>query len=387
MASSKPRPTLKSLAQGLGLSVSTVSKALKGAPDVSADTVTAVREAAQAAGYEPDLRGVKLRTGRTFQLYYQKAVAPMQDVPDGIVAAQIETIASSLAGTRYQLQIVPWNTATEDPLPAIRRIVQGRLADGIVLDTTQPQDPRVRYLLEHNVPFVTFGRTELLSEHPYVDADNEQAAFVATQHLIQRGHRRIALISPPLAYTYALQRRRGYWAALRHAGLPVDPTLLCEGVQDARVARAMARQLAGMADAPTGYVCANEVSTLGVMAGLRDAGRRPGTDVELVSRDGAYISNYLYPPPPTLFLDIRTVASTLCDFLLRRIQGEGAETLQRVLPCELRYGELLRESSDERPRTKVFQFGSNAEPVPNSAATKHPRRVSDGFAPSTEPLP
>ena len=128
MASLKHRPTLKSLALGLGLSVSTVSKALKGASDVGAQTIAAVRQAAAEAGYEPDLRGVKLRTGRTFLLYYQKAVAPMQDVPDAIVAAQIETIASSLTGTPYQLQIVPWNTATEDPLPAIRRIVEGRLA-------------------------------------------------------------------------------------------------------------------------------------------------------------------------------------------------------------------------------------------------------------------
>lgn len=368
MVSLKRRPTLKSLALGLGLSVSTVSKALKGAPDVGAQTIATVRQAAAAAGYEPDLRGVKLRTGRTFLLYYQKAVAPMQDVPDAIVAAQIETIASCLASTPYQLQIVPWNTATEDPLPAIRRIVEGRLADGIVLDTTQPQDPRVRYLLEHNFPFVTFGRTELVSEHPYVDADNEQAAFVATQYLIERGHQRIALISPPLVYTYALQRRRGYWAALQQAGLAADPTLLCEGGQDARLARTMARQLASAPDAPTGFVCANEVATLGVMAGLRDAGRTPGQDVELVSRDGAHISDYLFPPLPTLFLDIRTVASTLCDFLLRRIQGESPETLQRVLPCELRYVELLRVSSDERPSGKVLKFSPTAEPVPNSAA-------------------
>ncbi len=387
MATSKVRPTLKSLAQGLGLSVSTVSKALKGAPDVSADTVKAVRQAAQTAGYEPDLRGVKLRTGRTFLLYYQKAVAPMQDVPDAIVAAQIETIASSLAGTPYQLQIEPWNTATEDPLPAIRRIVKGRLADGIVLDTTQPQDARVRYLLEHNFPFVTFGRTELVSEHPYVDADNEQAAFVATRHLIQRGHRRIALISPPLLYTYALQRRRGYWAALKQAGLPVDPTLLCEGVQDARVARRIARELAEATQAPTGFVCANEICTLGVMAGLRDAGQTPGTDVELVSRDGALISHYLYPPPATLFLDIRTVASTLCDFLLRRIQGEAVETLQRVLPCELRYGELLRESSDEPAHTKVFQFGSSAEPVPSFVAQDSKILADDGYAHQPESIP
>lgn len=381
MASSPLRPTLKSLAQSLGLSVSTVSKALQGAADVSADTAKTVRQAAQAAGYEPDLRGVKLRTGRTFLLYYQKAVAPMQDVPDAIVAAQIETIASCLAGTPYQLQIVPWNTATEDPLPAIRRIVEGRLADGIVLDTTQPQDPRVRYLLEHKVPFVTFGRTELLSEHPYVDADNEQAAFLATQHLIARGHRRIALISPPLVYTYALQRRRGYWAALQQAGLPVDPALLCEGGQDARVARSMARQLAGAADAPTGFVCANEVAALGVLAGLRDAGRTPGVDVELVSRDGAYISDYLFPPLPTLFLDIRTVARTLCDFLLRHIQGEAATSLQCVLPCELRYSGLPRVSSDEVRPAEVLKFSPTAEPVPNPATDGAKLPSSTGSTP------
>ncbi len=380
MASLQTRPTLKSLAAGLGLSVSTVSKALKGAPDVGAQTVAVVRQAAQAAGYEPDLRGVKLRTGRTFLLVYQKAVAPMQDVPDAIVAAQIETIASSLSGTPYQLQIVPWNTATEDPLPAIRRIVEGRLADGIVLDTTQPQDPRVRYLLEHNFPFVTFGRTELVSEHPYVDADNEQAAFLATQHLITRGHRRIALISPPLAYTYALQRRRGYWAALKQAGLPIDPALVGEGGQDARLARAMARQLVTTTDAPTGFVCANEVATFGVMAGLRDAGLTLGQDVELVSRDGAHISDYLFPPVPTLFLDVRTVASTLCDFLLRRIQGEAPGLLQRVLPCEMRYPKELRVSSDKHPAPKMLKSSPNAEPVPNFVVQGEKALHGDGPA-------
>lgn len=377
MVTLQQRATLKSLAQGLGLSVSTVSKALKGAPDVGAQTIAKVRQSAAAAGYEPDLRGVKLRTGRTFLLYYQKALAPMQDVPDSIVAAQIETIAGCLAGTPYQLQIIPWNTATEDPLPAIRRIVEGRLADGIFLDTTEPRDARVRYLLEHHIPFVTFGRTELVSDHPYVDADNEQAAFLATQYLIQRGHRRIALISPPLNYTYALQRRRGYWNALKQAGLSVDPALLCEGGQDASVARSLALQLAKMNNAPTGFVCANEVASLGVMAGLRDAGRTPGQDVELVSRDGAFISDYLFPPLPTLYLDIRTVAKTLCDFLLRRIQGEAAETLQRVLPCEVRYMTLPRVSSNEAQQKKVLKFGGVTEPVLKPSVNRKKRLANN----------
>lgn len=108
--------------------------------------------------------------------------------------------------------------------------------------------------------------------------------------------------------------------------------------------------------------------------------------MELVSRDGAAISSYMFPPPPTLFLDIRTVARTLCEFLLRRIQGEPAEALQRILPCELRYSGLLRESADEQRDLTVFQFGSNAEPVPNPVLQAASLPQGDGFAATPEPL-
>jgi DNA-binding LacI/PurR family transcriptional regulator len=143
------------------------------------------------------------------------------------------------------------------------------------------------------------------------------------------------------------------------------------------VARSLALQLAKMNNAPTGFVCANEVASLGVMAGLREAGRTPGLDVELVSRDGAFISDYLFPPLPTLFLDIRKVAKTLCDFLLRRIQGEAAETLQRVLPCELRYMTLPRVSSNEPQQKKMIKFGDAAGPVSKPSVYRKKRSANN----------
>jgi LacI family transcriptional regulator len=119
---------------------------------------------------------------------------------------------------------------------------------------------------------------------------------------------------------------------------------------------------------------------LGVMAGLRDAGCHIGDDVELVSRDGANISDYLFPRPPTLFLDIRTVASTLCDFLLRRIQGESVDSLQRVLPCELRYMQLPRVSADKKGVLNVIKLPDIAEPVPNSTLPANFLAASNGSA-------
>jgi LacI family transcriptional regulator len=331
---SQQRVTLKSLAAHLGLSISTVSRALKEAPDIGRETIALVKKTAAAFDYAPDLRGVKLRTGQTFTLVYLKAIYPLQDVPEGAVAAQIDAITSGLQGTPYQLQIVAWNPAHDDPLAALKRIVERRLSDGVLLDTTEPQDPRVRYLMEHKVPFVTYGRTELFTPHSYVDANNEKAAFDATRYLLNRGHRRIALMGPSLAYSYALQRRRGYLRALEEQGLPVEVDLVREDGQRARESRAVTAQLLSRHDRPTGFVCVSDSSALGVMAGIRDSAMQVGPDCEVVSRDSASLSGYLNPPIPTCYLDIGIVAKSLCEFLLRRIAGEPAEGLQKVFDCE-----------------------------------------------------
>lgn len=327
------KATLKSIASHLGVSVSTVSRALKSSPDIGRETIEMVKKAALEVGYVPDLGGVKLRTGRTFNILYLKAVHPQQDVPDGSVAAQVSAITENLADTSYQLQLMGWDPTNEDALP-LKRAVEGRLVDGVLLDNTRPFDARVRYLLQMNMPFVTFGRTELLTEHPYVDADNEKAAFDATSHLIRIGHKRIALIGPPLIFTYALQRRRGYLRAMEQGGLVADPALFSEEGVSARRNREVVRQMMTLADPPTGFVSTNDSSTLGILAGLRDVGRVVGKDCDVVSRDYSQFSNYLNPPLSTCYLDIYKVAATMSEFIVRSIEGEPAANLQRVFETE-----------------------------------------------------
>ncbi len=329
------RVTLKSLAAHLGLSISTISRGLKGAPDIGADTIELIRKAAQDCGYTPDLRGVKLRTGQTFTLCYLKAIHPQQDVPDGAVVAQIDAITSYLQGTPYQLQIVPWNPAQDDPLQLLTRIVTGRLADGVLLDLTQPQDKRVLYLLENDFPFVTFGRTELFTEHPYVDANSEKSAYEATRYLLARGHRRIALMGSQLAYTYNMQRRRGYMRALEEAGVASDPALIRADGLSAMLARSVVAEMIGQDNAPSGFICGNESSALGVMAGIRDCGKQVGIDCDVITRASTAMCEYLNPPLATCHLDIKQVADKLCEFLLRRIAGEPATSLQIVFDCAL----------------------------------------------------
>lgn len=332
-AAGAQRVTLKSLANHLGLSISTISRGLKGAPDIGADTIELVRKAAREYGYIPDLRGVKLRTGQTFTLVYLKAIHPLQDVPDGAVVAQIDAITRFLQDTPYQLQIMPWNPAQDDPLELLTRIVTGRLADGVLLDMTQPQDKRVLYLLENEFPFVTFGRTELFTEHPYVDANSEKAAYDAAQYLLARGHRRIAITGAQQVYTFNMQRKRGYLRALAQAGIEADPALIREDGLSANNARQLTNDMLAASNPPTGFICVNESSALGVMAGIRDCGKQVGVDCDVVSRASTAMSDYLNPPLATLYLDTQLVAKVFCEYLLRSIAGEPSSALQTVFDC------------------------------------------------------
>lgn len=335
------RVTMKELAAHLGVSITTVSRGLKGASDIGPETIAMVRKAAHDVGYTPDVRGVKLRTGQTFTICYLKAILPQQDVPDAAIAAQFDAIASCLKNTPYHLQIVPWNPAEDDAVAILARIVGAGQADGVLLDLTEPRDARVMYLLEHDFPFVTFGRTELFTEHPYVDANSEKAAYDATAWLLARGHRRIALLGAQLPFTFNLQRRRGYARALEGAGLAVDAALVRSDGVSARLARSVASDMLRMPDAPTGFVCVNESSALGAMAGIRDSGRTIGDGggngagaCDVVARVSTALNDYLDPPIATCHLDIQEVARHLSDFLLRRIAGEPVASLQRVFDCE-----------------------------------------------------
>lgn len=328
------RPTLKTLARQLDLSVTTVSRALKDGPEVRPETIARVKAAAAAIGYRPDPHAVSLRTGRTGVVAILFWEPQVDDVGDSSVAAIVEGVCRRLEGTANTAMVQLLLPGMEG-LDRVSRIVEGRLADGIILSGTTPQDERVRYMLEKRFPFVTFGRTELFTPHPWYDIDNELAAWQATQHLAGAGHRRIAAIDPPRHLTFAQHRQLGYRRALAEAGLRFDPALVVHGRLGAAESRAAVRRLMALRLPPTAIVCATGTVALGVLAGLRDLGLEAGRDVAVVSRDGTRLADYLNPPLPTCFASLSDTGWQLCDFLLRAIEGAPPEELQQLVPTRL----------------------------------------------------
>ena len=145
-----PRPTLKTICAATGLSLATVSKALRGSDQVRPETRAVVEEAARAVGYSQNLAGLRLRTGKTFQIAAVMTVPEAEsDEWEGVEYTQLLSgIAKAIEATPYRVALyaVPDHRAA---LAVIRRLVERREADGIILSGTRPEDARVAFLQQH----------------------------------------------------------------------------------------------------------------------------------------------------------------------------------------------------------------------------------------------
>jgi LacI family transcriptional regulator len=213
------RPTLKTIAFMTGLGVTTVSRALKDAPDIGEETRRRVQLVARQVGYRPNRAGVRLRTGKTNVI---SLVLNTDEQIMSFVSDIIYGISETLADTPYHLIVTPYSIRN-DPLAPVRYVVETASADGIIISRTEPDDARVHYMHERGFPFATHGRTETGIEHPFHDFDNALFARQAVERLAGLGRRRLALLGPPANLTYHRHMGDGFADAVAEAGLASHP--------------------------------------------------------------------------------------------------------------------------------------------------------------------
>lgn len=320
------RPTLKTIAEMTGLAVTTVSRALKDGPELSADTKARVRAVAAEIGYRPDRAGVRLRTGRTYVI---SLILDQNDELAEFARRIIIGISTVLRRTPYHLVVMP-QFRDADPMDPVRYVLDTGAADGIIFTHTRPFDARVRLLLERDFPFVTHGRTELASPHPFHDYDNHAFARRAAERLLARGRRRLALIRPPREFTYCRQMAHGFIQPVAEAG--AASTVVDEVDLDTSPAdlRAFARRLAERPDRPDGVVCASEIRCVALIAGLQDAGLTIGVDVDVIAKQTSDLFDHLSPTIDSFGEDLVLAGEELARLLLRRIAGAPVAELQSL---------------------------------------------------------
>lgn len=326
---------LKEFSASIGLSQTTVSRAMSGYPEVKQETRARVLEAAERLGYRPNISAQRLATGRAGAI--------------GIVfqgGGRFGPHSSEFMGglsTRLQRDGIDILVSTvetgEDEAAAYRRFAASKRVDAVIVHTPACTDTRIALLQALELPFIVHGRSEAKTPFAFLDIDNFGAIETATKHLVDLGHRRIALINGDTASTFARDRDRAYRKTLAARGFDADPALVGRGEFTDETGFRLTQAFLTLPAPPTAVIAGSMMSALGAMRAIRVAGLTVGRDVSLIAHDDVfpYLSpDNLVPAVTTTQSPIRAAGERIGDMALRLLQGEAPEALQEVWPVDLR---------------------------------------------------
>ena len=334
----KQRINIVKLASHLGLSVSTVSKALNGRDDVSKITKQRVLDAASELGFSPDPAGRRLRSGTSETIGFVLS-APQANFAHPFFLDLLTGIDQGLEKTSFQLVIVT-SKNPETEVDSFRRLVEQQRVDAVMFGRTRHDDSRIRFLQERGVPFVTLGRSETGSPFPYIDIDRAIAGRNGTARFIGMGHRRIGLLPTPPYLTMSQYLQEGYRAALDAAHIPFDPALVMECDFSEEDGLSGARKLLSLPNPPTAIMCGHDLIASGAMQAITETGKHPGKDVAIIGCDNHPIGPYLNPPLTTFSAPTIAAGKRMVELLLAHLNGKPVEGLQEIWAPEL----ILRAS-------------------------------------------
>ena len=327
IGASSARPTLKTIAEITNLGTTTVSRALKDAPEIGKKTKDRVKLVAEQLGYIPNRAGVGLRTGRTNVI---NLVLSLDQEIMGITSHLVRGLSETLSTTPYHLTVTPY-ALHNSPLDSVRYIVETRAADGIILSRIEPNDARVDYLVKHKIPFATHGRTEMGIEHPYHDFDNQRYAYDSVKRLFKKNRSRIALLAPPDNLTFFHHALAGYERGIndcglkpyRMPGITIDDSL--ETIEN------LSEKLFRTKDRPDAVISLSGGSTIGLCSGIEKAGLTLGKDVDIISKQTVNILPRFRSEIETVYEDIHLAGKELAEQVISSIEKTSNKKLQSIV--------------------------------------------------------
>jgi LacI family transcriptional regulator len=333
--------TLKDIAQALGLSVMTVSNAMRDSPGVKEKTRARVQEKAKELNYRPNLTARGLVTGQSRQV---GIIVPTLLHP--FFAQVLEALSSTLLQGGYALMI---SSSMENPEIEAATIEQhlGHRLDGLIIASCSNSTAKFQQLKEQKIPFVLIDRYFPRFKTNFVGVDDVAVGRIATEHLIAMGCKRIAHIRG-LEFTTGLGRFAGYKLALKKHGLKFDPALVspyvtADGKDWQQSYNAMRALLA--AKRPDGVFCYNDPIAIAAIDVALDAGLRIPQDIAFVGCDNLHYDSSLKAPLSSIDHHSDLIGVRAAEMLLRQLKDKKRKTDQHIV---LQPTLVVRQSSQRK---------------------------------------
>ncbi len=336
MAVNKRRISLKDLARELGVSIATVSRALRNSPEIGTEMQQRVKELARQLNYRPNPFAQSLR---------KEAPRIIGVVVPNLVthyyASVLDGIEEEAAEEGYSVISANSHEDVEAETRAIDNFI-GMHVEGIVACLAQTTTDYAHFeeLSEMGIPLVFFGRTCLAEKFSSVKANGDEAAQLATEHLISTGCRRIAFVGGPNHLDMVRRRKHGYLEALREARIPIDRNLVACGSIDYKLAMERTKEMLLQPDRPDAILAFNDIITFAALTAIRTVGLRVPEDVSLIGfTDDAHVQ-YVTPRLTAIEDQSKLMGRTACRLLLDNISGNH-KICHKIVPQKL----VIREST------------------------------------------
>lgn len=345
----------REIASHAGVSVATVSHAIRGTRHVSPEIKQRVMETVEKFNYHPNAlaRGLRAQSTKTIGIISTEVTNPFYS--EITVAAEAELMARGY--TVLIGNVLLDDRASEEckEQEYVKIFLEHRV-DGLLFTSAHLESTIGPWLHRQQVPFVLLNRRFRDVNADYVGVDNLGGMRAAAEHLIQLGHRRIGFIGGFSYSSSAQDRLAGYQSALQAHSIPLREELLFEGEYDLESGYAGAKKFLSMSqlERPTAICATNDLAALGVMDYAMSAGFHIPQDLSVTGFDDLQISRIAPVSLTTVHQPVREMGQAAAELLLQRIENPEVDAKVIVLPCEL----IIRQ-------TTAAPIGATGEKVIN----------------------
>ncbi len=338
---SRATMNLKELATKLGLSPTTVSRALNGYPEVNAETRERVMAAAQRHNYAPNTRAIRLATGRALAVGHVLPIMTRNEIVNPVFADFIAGAGETYTRQGYDMLL---SVVADDDEDRTYRVLKSRgSVDGVIVHAPRLHDPRIALLTEIGMPFVVHGRaTGATLPYSWLDVNNRRAFLRATEFLLDLGHTRIALVNGLEFMDFAIRRRNGYLEALAARNIAPDASLMFSDEMSEVAGYRAASQMLTQANPPTAFLVSSMISGMGVRRAIEGAGLTMGRDVSVIIHDDdlSYLPNGDDVPIFTATRSsVREAGRLVAEMLIDLVNDPTSTPRERLLEADLIIGQ------------------------------------------------
>ena len=288
-----PNPTIYDVARTAGVGVGTVSRVLNNSTRVSPETQEKVLSAIRVLGFRRSKVARQLSTG----IQHRNIGAIMPFITHPSFVERLRGIQLALNDQDNDFNLILYNVSEPDRYhEQLLAIVEQAAVDGLLIATLTVSDEQRDLLTQAGIPFVTLSDA-CAGELNCISPDNIRGGYMAAQHLLELGHRRVAYVGDEFPNVYGFPtselRYKGYLSALKEYGVPYRSEYVCLGVHGEETAHRLTEQLLALPEPPTAIFAMSDIQAVGCILAIREAGLRVPEDISVIGFDDVQLSRYI----------------------------------------------------------------------------------------------